>query len=33
MGGQIRHIMGNVQVGYGLYFMTDLLGGLSHNEL
>ena len=27
-GGQIRHIMGNALVVYGLYFMTDLLGGL-----
>ena len=27
-GGQIRRIMGNALVVYGLYFMTDLLGGL-----
>ena len=27
-GGQIRCIMGNALVEYGLYFITDLLGGL-----
>ena len=27
-GGQIRRIMGNALVEYGLYFITDLLGGL-----
>ena len=32
-GGQIRCIMGAVQVRFMGYFMTDLLGGLWHNEL